>query len=501
MNIVERLKDLVVENAFGQTPPTQQEHNAIHDYISLFLAQLASRKDLSDLKTAHSSQDLIAKLFPDNQNRENLFRKLAEEHKLDNTRLGEIIHRVTPEAALGLERLAQQDNRSVPEFLRHNMTDVGTKLPRWALALLPAGALAALGLKDNAGAGTTAAQRQAAENNTGKRPINEPAQPKKKNPWPWIILIIIILALILWWLFGRNTDDTQKAPEAQQTTAPADQAPAQETRADEAPAEDAEPLSLTLKTDSDAKVSNCDAKVNGEDLQKAITDSAQNAECDIQVDNKIAPSKADPAELSQLLAFIAKTPDASLELDDNKATIDVKDEAQAQEARKLATEALVGYEVEVNGQDGDEVAAADDNADVAPALADTDADTDTAADADADEVGSKDVSEVVLGEDGKVQFFFATNQTSVPANSEDKVKEIVAAAADGKTIAITGYTDSTGTLEVNQKVSEERASSVKAFLIRAGVPEDKIELVKPDETVAAEGKNQRGRRVDVYIKE
>jgi outer membrane protein OmpA-like peptidoglycan-associated protein len=71
-------------------------------------------------------------------------------------------------------------------------------------------------------------------------------------------------------------------------------------------------------------------------------------------------------------------------------------------------------------------------------------------------------------------------------------------------IAITGHTDNTGSLELNEKLSEQRAAAVGAYLVQRGVAANRIATrgmgpsmpIAPNDT--AEGR-QQNRRVDIII--
>lgn len=105
----------------------------------------------------------------------------------------------------------------------------------------------------------------------------------------------------------------------------------------------------------------------------------------------------------------------------------------------------------------------------------------------------------VFFENGHLNFYFATGKADVASGAKEKANEILAAAKTGKVIGVSGYTDSTGNAAANEKLSKDRANAVKAFLVANGVPETQIQLIKPKDTVGAAGKDQEGRRVEVYV--
>lgn len=71
-------------------------------------------------------------------------------------------------------------------------------------------------------------------------------------------------------------------------------------------------------------------------------------------------------------------------------------------------------------------------------------------------------------------------------------------------VEVYGYTDNTGTLAVNQRVSDARANAVRAYLIEAGVSGNRIvaqgrplcDYVASNDTEAGRAQN---RRVEIYI--
>ena len=105
----------------------------------------------------------------------------------------------------------------------------------------------------------------------------------------------------------------------------------------------------------------------------------------------------------------------------------------------------------------------------------------------------------VVFENGRLSFYFATGEAQVAGNATEEANDILEAAKQGKKIGISGYTDSTGNAAANEKLAKERAQAVRLFLIANGVPQSQLELIKPQDTTGAAGKDQEGRRVDAYI--
>ena len=74
----------------------------------------------------------------------------------------------------------------------------------------------------------------------------------------------------------------------------------------------------------------------------------------------------------------------------------------------------------------------------------------------------------------------------------------------GTDVSIVGYTDNTGSYAVNEKLSGQRANSVRNYLIKCGVPADRLaakgiamaDYVASNDTAAGRAQN---RRVEIYI--
>jgi outer membrane protein OmpA-like peptidoglycan-associated protein len=108
---------------------------------------------------------------------------------------------------------------------------------------------------------------------------------------------------------------------------------------------------------------------------------------------------------------------------------------------------------------------------------------------------------------GKVQF--QTGSTEVDKNSGpllDQIAQALDANPQVKKIRVEGNTDNVGGTAINQKLSEQRAASVKRALVKRGVSDDRLETrglgeTRPIAPNASPGGRQKNRRVEFLIVE
>jgi outer membrane protein OmpA-like peptidoglycan-associated protein len=111
---------------------------------------------------------------------------------------------------------------------------------------------------------------------------------------------------------------------------------------------------------------------------------------------------------------------------------------------------------------------------------------------------------IVLTLPGSV--YFATGRSDVLPGVRDRVAEIGKALANvpDKHILIEGHTDSTGRAELNLRLSELRAESIKAVLVAGGVAPDRIEIhgygaTKPVAANTTPSGRAQNRRVEIIV--
>lgn len=102
--------------------------------------------------------------------------------------------------------------------------------------------------------------------------------------------------------------------------------------------------------------------------------------------------------------------------------------------------------------------------------------------------------------------FFDFDKSSLTPRAMDIVKEAAATAKSGQNarLTCTGHTDTSGPANYNMALSLRRANTVKAALVRQGVPADTITVVGRGETallVATKDgvREPQNRRVEIVI--
>lgn len=101
---------------------------------------------------------------------------------------------------------------------------------------------------------------------------------------------------------------------------------------------------------------------------------------------------------------------------------------------------------------------------------------------------------------------FATGKSNIQPAAQAELKEFAASLKENPltNTVVAGYTDNTGSMEANERVSNARANSVKSFLEGQGVAASRIQAkgfpmqdyVASNDTKEGQAKN---RRVEVYI--
>ncbi|MBY0465187.1 MAG: OmpA family protein [Burkholderiales bacterium] len=109
-----------------------------------------------------------------------------------------------------------------------------------------------------------------------------------------------------------------------------------------------------------------------------------------------------------------------------------------------------------------------------------------------------DAEASILVQDGLVTFFFASGKAALAGGANEALANVVKAVAEGKKAVLSGFHDATGDPEMNVELAKQRAFAVRDALTALGVAADKIELKKPENTLAT-GADKQARRVEVAV--
>jgi outer membrane protein OmpA-like peptidoglycan-associated protein len=92
--------------------------------------------------------------------------------------------------------------------------------------------------------------------------------------------------------------------------------------------------------------------------------------------------------------------------------------------------------------------------------------------------------------------YFAWDKYNLNADARTTIEQAAATAAQNKAtiVVVTGHTDTTGSADYNQRLSERRANAVKRELVRLGIGRDMIETV-------AKGKTDLAVQTDDQVRE
>ncbi|MFO1329497.1 MAG: OmpA family protein [Rubrivivax sp.] len=96
--------------------------------------------------------------------------------------------------------------------------------------------------------------------------------------------------------------------------------------------------------------------------------------------------------------------------------------------------------------------------------------------------------------------YFALGQAALPDDAAAAVAAIKTAvdAAPGRKLVLSGFHDASGDPAKNAELAKERAKAVRAALVAAGVPAERVALRKPESTTGS-GDDKAARRVEARL--
>lgn len=493
-NLNERITPHVLTSIKNQDGDNADKSNLLTAFYAIFAGRLSNEdvyqraNALPDNELEHGHH-LLNVAFSDVSTGEDqiasLSNQLADEYHVSPVTARTAIATAAP---LALARIKEQAGAlSVPSFIRTQLAKEENRLPTWAHALLPAGLFAT--------AATTAAEPVTTASAVVKEPVKpsvvtEPVHPaaattpvktptahhyENKEKSPFLKTILPIIGLIIFaglaWLLLRACQDkpTPVAAPVATDTAPvvadnAVQADPTQTGVAQAPAT----LSLSVDETGQALYSHR-AQVGSEELaghiRAAIAQVFGAQDLTIQNTNVHTATMPAAEHLPAILGLMKGVPNSSVVIHDHTVRFNA---TTPEDVAKLVEGAK-------NILPADFTVEAEPELDINTAVADSIETARVAIVALGDTVEENEMDILINALNTQI-INFALDSTEIPQEN----KEILDLAAEKlkavpeTTLRIIGHTDTQGTHEYNQDLSESRAAAVKEYLVSKGVAAERL---------------------------
>lgn len=493
-NLNERITPHVLTSIKNQDGDNADKSNLLTAFYAIFAGRLSNEdvyqraNALPDNELEHGHH-LLNVAFSDVSTGEDqiasLSNQLADEYHVSPVTARTAIATAAP---LALARIKEQAGAlSVPSFIRTQLAKEENRLPAWAHALLPAGLFTT--------AATTAAEPVTTASAVVKEPVKpsvvtEPVHPaaattpvktptahhyENKEKSPFLKTILPIIGLIIFaglaWLLLRACQDkpTPVAAPVATDTAPvvadnAVQTDPTQTGVAQAPAT----LSLSVDETGQALYSHR-AQVGSEELAghiRAAIAQVFGAQ-DLTIQNTNVHTATMPAAeyLPAILGLMKGVPNSSVVIHDHTVRFNA---TTPEDVAKLVEGAK-------NILPADFTVEAEPELDINTAVADSIETARIAIVALGDTVEENEMDILINALNTQI-INFALDSTEIPQEN----KEILDLAAEKlkavpeTTLRIIGHTDTQGTHEYNQDLSESRAAAVKEYLVSKGVAAERL---------------------------
>ncbi len=458
--------------------------NLLEQFYAIFAARLADNDTFSRFANENIARDDNAfydRVWTEGAHRDQISRELAGKHNVDATASRGLIAMAAPLAFHEIKSLA--GTTPVPQFLNDNLNSYQHHIPAWAGTVLPASAVAA----------TSTTAGTPISDTTSTAPLQREEEPKENFMKALLPIIGLIILGALAWALLRGC---QENPEPVATPAATVQQGAQGNEA-LAVAGAIEPASLSIATGENSELYACRMSVGDETLQTNVMNALTGAfgdeanKCRADVDDNFAVDMPASAQLATILPIIKNVPNASMIIKGDNITVNAPDKAaldklvaDLQAAAPAMTVQAEGP-LDLQGEIDDSLAAAD----VAMTNLGENPDPRDVARALSIQVINFQVDEAVIPEVNKALL--------------DRAAEIINNVPDMK-LMIVGHTDSQASDTYNMELSQERAESVKAYLVSKGVDASKLATkgMGESEPIADNSTEQgrfRNRRIEFMV--
>lgn len=412
----------------GQDSLANEKSALLSRFYPIFLSVLAAKPELIQ-KLKESISPSLLDLFGHNDQVKNALLSNLAGGQIPPAEVEHTLNQAIPKSLVALTNEAGNDTQSIVNYLKQHADSIRSLLPAWAVGLL-----APLGLVSSSSASVSNLANTATTTGTKWLPI----------------VAVIILALLVAWLW-KSCQHKQMAVPVNNEGSSASQVSA-----------DVAPASLSLSTDANGKVAQCQVGVGDQGFLASIQSKVKeifssNQDCSVDTASTHAATFTDQAGLAGVLGLLKGVPNVSLDWVGDKITLKGADTAKLNELLGKIKGLVPNTEVIVEAP----VSAADSVSNSLNAAQDALANIDT---------NKVDINEVIKALNLQI-INFATGSNQIPDENKailDKAATLLKTAKDAK-LTVAGYTDSTGNADSNKALSQKRAQAVVDYIVSQGV--------------------------------
>lgn len=412
----------------GQDSLANEKSALLSRFYPIFLSVLAAKPELIQ-KLKESISPSLLDLFGHNDQVKNALLSNLAGGQIPPAEVEHTLNQAIPKSLVALTNEAGNDTQSIVNYLKQHADSIRSLLPAWAVGLL-----APLGLVSSSSASVSNLANTATTTGTKWLPI----------------VAVIILALLVAWLW-KSCQHKQMAVPVNNEDSSASQVSA-----------DVAPASLSLTTDANGKVAQCQVGVGDQGFLVSIQSKVKeifssNQDCSVDTASTHAATFTDQAGLAGVLGLLKGVPNVSLDWVGDKITLKGADTAKLNELLGKIKGLVPNTEVIVEAP----VSAADSVSNSLNAAQDALANIDT---------NKVDINEVIKALNLQI-INFATGSNQIPDENKailDKAATLLKTAKDAK-LTVAGYTDSTGNADSNKALSQKRAQAVVDYIVSQGV--------------------------------
>ena len=228
MNIIEHLNKTVTPAVLGANADANRS-SLLEKLYAIIVARLADDNTYNSFggnTVANDDAGFFDRFLPDSTHRGNLVQELSRQSNVPAQEAQSLISRATPMVYNELRNLA--GTSTVSGFLGNNLSSVGSALPTWSYALIPAGALGLMNIKHDP-ANQDPNNKEKVVKETTRTEEHLVATPKPEEGGMGKILLpligLIILGLLAWWLLRSCNKQPEPVTTPVVASAPASAAP------------------------------------------------------------------------------------------------------------------------------------------------------------------------------------------------------------------------------------------------------------------------------------